>query len=73
VDRDNRYDLIVLNIKKIITNKNLKQSGVAKQCGFSDSEFSNMLNDRRKLIRVEFLPDIASALGVEINELFKSD
>lgn len=73
MDRDNRYDLIVANIKRIIANKNLKQSGVARQSGFSDSEFSNMLNDRRKLIRVEFLPDIANALGVEINELFRSD
>lgn len=71
--RENKYDLVVSNIKKIISDKNLKQNGVAKHSGFSDSEFSNMLNSRRKLIRVEFLPDIAKALGVEINELFKSD
>lgn len=71
--KDDKYDLVVSNIKRIISNKNLKQSGIARLSGFSDSEFSNMLNDRRKLIRVEFLPDIANALGVEINELFKSD
>lgn len=73
MERNDKYDLIVSNIKRIISDKNLKQNGVARLSGFSDSEFSNMLNDRRKLIRVEFLPDIANALGVEINELFRSD
>lgn len=71
--REKTYETVVSNIKDIIAKKHLKQNGIAQQCGFSDSEFSNMLNDRRKLIRVEFLPEIAKALDVEINELFKSD
>lgn len=45
---------------------------MAKRAHFTESEFSNMLNDRRKLIRAEHIPRIAFALGVDVNELFKA-
>lgn len=65
------YDTLVYNVKKLILKKGMKQGAVAKKAGFTESEFSNMLNDRRKLIRAEYLPDLAKALDVDINELFK--
>lgn len=67
------YDDIVDNIKTIISEKGVKQATVAERAGFTPQEFSNMLNERRKLIRVEFIPRIAKALGVQIEELFSYD
>lgn len=67
----NTYDDVIENIKHIIDEKGMKQIVVAERAGFSSSEFSNILNERRKLLRVEHIEPIAKALGVEINELFK--
>ncbi len=69
--RDVVYDDVVQNIRNIIRKKGMKQTAVAERAGFSDSDFSNMLNDRRKLIRIEYIPKIAKALDVSLNELFK--
>lgn len=63
------YDDIVNNIKTIIEEKGMKQVVVANRAGFSPQDFSNMLNERRKLIRAEHLPLIADALGVDVNDL----
>lgn len=63
------YDDIVNNIKAIIEEKGMKQVVVANRAGFSPQDFSNMLNERRKLIRAEHLPLIADALGVDVNDL----
>lgn len=71
--RDLVYDDIVNNIKRLIEKSGIKQGIIAKRAYFSESEFSNMLNDRRKLIRAEHLPRIAKALDVEVSELFKVD
>lgn len=65
------YEDIVQNIKDIIAEKGVKQSFIAEKAGFNSSEFSNMLNDRRKLIRVEHIPRIAKALDVGLDALFK--
>lgn len=62
--RDVEYDDVVQNIKTIISEKGMKQTVVAERAGFSDSDFSNMLNERRKLIRIEHIPRITKALGV---------
>ena len=64
------YDDIVNNIKKIIEVKGMKQGVVAERAGFTPQDFSNMLNERRKLIRAEHLPLIATALKVDVNDLF---
>lgn len=64
------YDDVVNNVKLIMNEKGMKQKVVAERAGFSDAEFSNMLNERRKLIRIEHIPKIAKALGVEPNELY---
>lgn len=65
------YDDIVKNIKDIIVAKGLKQAAVAKKANLTEKELSDMLNCRRKLIRVEHLPAIANALEVDVNELFR--
>lgn len=67
------YNTLVQNIKNLIQTKGYKQGVVAQRAHFTESEFSNMLNERRKLIRAEHLPRIAHALEIEINELFKTD
>lgn len=64
------YNTVIINIKKIIGEKGMKQGIVAERAGFTPQDFSNMLNERRKLIRVEHLPAIAGALDVSVNELF---
>lgn len=64
------YEDIVDNIKWLINSKGMKQGVVAERAGFTPQDFSNMLNERRKLIRAEHLPAIADALKVDVNELF---
>lgn len=64
------YDDIVDNIKAIISKKRMEQTTVAVHAGFTPQEFSDMLNERRKLIRIEFIPMIAEALDVGIEYLF---
>lgn len=66
------YDDIIQNIKNVIAKKGMRQGIVAASAGFSKQDFSNMLNDRRKLLRVEYLAPIAFALGVDVNELLKT-
>ena len=68
---DIHYDDIVKNIKDIIVAKGLKQAAVAKKANLTEKGLSDMLNCRRKLIRVEHLPAIANALEVDVNELFR--
>lgn len=64
------YDDIVNNIKVLIERRGMKQGVVAARAGFSAQDFSNMLNERRKLIRAEYLPAIADALEADVNDLF---
>ena len=68
--RDVEYDDVVQNIKTIISEKGMKQTVVAERAGFSDSDFSNMLNGRRKLLRAEHILPIAEALKVDVNTLY---
>lgn len=48
----------------------MKQKVIAERAGFTPQEFSNILNDRRKLLRVEHMPAIAAAMEVDVNELY---
>ena len=66
------YDDIIQNIKNVIAKKGMKKGNVAARAGFSKQDFSNILNDHRKLLRVEYLVPIAFALGVDANELLKA-
>lgn len=64
------YGVIIWNIRRIIEEKGMKQGVVAERSGFTPQEFSNILNDRRKLLRVEHIPKVAKALGVTPDALF---
>lgn len=58
--------IIINNIRRLIRLKGLKQCAVAEKAGFSPNAFSAMLTER-KAIMAEYMPDIASALGVPVN------
>lgn len=58
------------NIQRIISEKGLKQSAVAARANFSPSAFSAMVRGR-KLIKPCDVNNIAHALGVSVNELYK--
>lgn len=57
------------NIGRIIQEKGLKQSAVARWAGYSNQQLTDMLNGR-KLIKPCDAKSIAKALGVSIAELF---
>lgn len=63
------YEDIICNIKRIIDEKGMKQGVVAERAGFTPQEFSNIMNERRKLLRIEHLCPIACAIGVDVNTL----
>ena len=67
------YEDIINNIKRILAAKGMKQVVVAERAGFSPQEYSNMLNERIKLLRVEYMPAIAEALDVDIHELYQRE
>lgn len=51
-------------IRVIMARKGLVQKSVALRAGFTEQQFSDMLNSR-KVIRAEYLPAITRALGEE--------
>lgn len=62
---------IVANIRALIKAQGLKQNAVALRSGFKEQEFSNMLNGRKE-IKAEYIPAIATALGVTPNDIYGS-
>lgn len=63
---------IASNIQRIISEKGLKQVAVATRAGFSPSGFSAMVRGR-KLIKPCDVNNIARALEVPVNELYKKE
>lgn len=59
----------IIGIKQSMAAKGLYQKFVAEKSGFTEQQFSDMLNGR-KVIRAEYLPRIAGALGVSVGDLF---
>lgn len=57
------------NIVEILKRKGLKQVYIAEKAGYKRQEFNDMLNGRR-LIRVNDVARISSALGVDANYLY---
>ena len=57
------------NIRGTIDAKGMKQVVVAERSGFTEQQFSDMLNGR-KIIRAEYIPKIANALGFSVGDLF---
>ena len=62
-------DIVINNIKQKIADSGLKQKVVASRAGYSERNFSNMLNGR-KVIRAIDIPKIALALNASPNDLF---
>jgi len=60
------------NIKRCIKEKRKLIKYVADECGFTQQQMSQMISGR-KVIRAEYIPGIARAIGVEIPELFRED
>ena len=51
--------------------KGLRQSWVAEKTGFSDQQLCDMLHGR-KIIRADYMPQIAKALGVSVQEIYNA-
>lgn len=64
--------IVAPNVKGIIRDKCLKQSAVAQKAGYSNQQFSAMMNGR-KIIKDTDILRIARALNVDANELFKKE
>ncbi len=45
------------------------QSEIARRAGFSSQQFNDMLHER-KIIRADYMPPIARALGVSVQEIY---
>ncbi len=60
---------VAVGIKSIIKSKGLRYGFVADKAGFSAQQLSDMLAGR-KLIRAEYLPQLADALGVTVQDIF---
>ena len=60
---------MILRIRDIRTDKNISQIQLASDMGVTPSVVSNWEHETA-LPRTRQLPDLASALGVEIGELF---
>jgi transcriptional regulator with XRE-family HTH domain len=59
-------------IKTIIKNKGLLQRKVAMDCGYSDSQLSNMIHGK-KTIKPKDVVKLCKGLNVSPNELFGYD
>lgn len=62
-------EILLMNLKRILTDKGIKQCKVASSIGLSDTEFSRLMAGKR-VIRACYIPGIVHALGVTPNELF---
>lgn len=60
---------IASGIKKVISSKGFVQRAVASRAGFTEQQFSDMLNGR-KIIRADYLVRIADAIGVSVEDLY---
>lgn len=60
---------VIIQTKKIIQERGIKQKAVASKAGYTAQQFSNMLNER-KIIECADVLRISAALDVTPNELF---
>ena len=60
--------VVAENIKRIIDERSLKQSAIAKKAGFTTQEFNAMLNGRRLIKAIEMV-SIMDVLNVDANTL----
>lgn len=60
---------VAVGIRQIMLSKGMYQKVVAERARFTEQQLSDMLNGR-KIIRAEYLPRIAKALGVEVMDIY---
>ena len=64
------HDIVIENIKEVKEESGYRTDYVAEKIGWSPMMFSNILHGR-KVLKSEYLPHIANAIGCDINRLFK--
>lgn len=57
------------NLYRIIKERGLKQSAIARWAGYSNQQFTDMLNGR-KIIKPCDILAISDAIGVSVGDLF---
>ncbi len=63
-------DPIAIGIKKKIIETGLMQKSIASRAGFTQQQFSDMLNGRR-VIRAIDIFRISTAMGIEVADLYE--
>lgn len=62
-------DPVASGIKNLIVEKGLIQKAVAHRAGFTQQQFSDMMNNRKVIRAVDLIP-ISKAIGVEVQEIY---
>lgn len=62
-------NMVANGISRTIRKRGLRQRFVAEKAGFTEQQLSDMIKGR-KTIKAEYLPAIATAIGVEISEIY---
>ncbi len=62
-------DPVACGIKNLIVEKGLIQRAVAQRAGYTQQQFSDMLNNRKVIKAVDLIP-ISTALGVPVQEIY---
>lgn len=58
------------NVKRIISESGMKQHVIATRIGYTSQELTDMIYGRR-IIKINDVPKISAALGVDIGTLFR--
>lgn len=61
--------VVAQNTRRIINEHGLKNKAIAEKAGYSEKQFSNMLNGRRVITWIDIIK-ISNALEVTPNDLF---
>ena len=70
VEEKTWHDIIISNIRRMLDERGIRQTKVAEKLSVSKYAFNNMLSGRR-IIRAEYIPNIAQALGCTCNDIFR--
>lgn len=62
-------DPIAAGIQYIMAERGLIQRAVAERAGYTQQQFSDMMNDRKTIKATDIVP-ISKALGVSIQEVY---
>lgn len=64
--------VVAENMKRIISDKGLKQASIALKAGFTPQELNDMLNGRRimRAIDIAQILEVLKDVGVDANDLF---